>query len=298
MVDPVTADSLFDADFLESLQRLRLVAQRVPKGGRFAEQRSRALGAGLEFHDYRPYATGDDLRAIDWNIYRRLGKVFLRLFEELEDLPVYLLPDISGSLWAGDGQRVRAGLQSAMALAAIALGQHDRVGLLPFADDMQVSVRPRSGWHQLPHFAKALAELEPGGGTDFHTSLRRFSAMGLRQGLVVVISDFFDPQGLDSVLPALKRLEHRLLLVQLVDPADRSPKLDGDLRLTDCESGQARDLTVTPELLRHYTEAYDHFLHQLTSFATKRRIGLVGMDVTRPVVEQLATVFEGGRYSA
>ena len=71
----ITFEELFDARFLESLKHLRLVAKRVPAGGRFAEQRSRDMGHGLEFRDYRPYTAGDDLRAVDWNIYRRLGRV-------------------------------------------------------------------------------------------------------------------------------------------------------------------------------------------------------------------------------
>jgi|FLOH01.1.fsa_nt_gi uncharacterized protein (DUF58 family) len=298
MAATVTADDLFDADFLESLQRLRLVAQRVPRGGRFAEQRSKALGAGLEFQDYRPYSSGDDLRAIDWNIYRRLGKVFLRLFEELEDLPVYLLPDISRSMWIEETPRAHACLRAAMAFAGIALAQHDRVGVFPFAEDLRPLMRPRSGWNCLPIFAQALAKLTAGGATHFERSFKRLGGLQLRSGLVVVISDFFDPAGVEEIVRALKTVRHKLLLVQLVRPSDRDPQLQGDLRLRDCESGLDQDITVTAQVLSRYREAYDHFAHNLTEFAQKRRIGLVQLNVERPVVEQIATLFEGGRYQA
>lgn len=298
MADTVTADDLFDAEFLESLQRLRLVAQRVPRGGRFAEQRSKALGSGLEFQDYRPYSPGDDLRAIDWNIYRRLGRVFLRLFEELEDLPVYLLPDVSRSMWVEETPRAHACLRSAMAFAAIALGQHDRVGVFPFAEDLKPLVRPRSGWNSLPLFAQAMTRLEAGGATDLSRSLRRLEGMQLRSGLVVIISDFFDPAGADAMVAALKRLRHKLLLVQLVHPSDRNPQIQGDVRLRDCESGVDQDITVTSQVLERYRQAYDKHAEVLTDFAQKRRIGLVQLDVEKNVVEQIATVFEGGRYQA
>jgi uncharacterized protein (DUF58 family) len=298
MAEPVTADDLFDAEFLESLQRLRVVAQRVPRGGRFAEQRSKALGSGLEFQDYRPYSTGDDLRAIDWNIYRRLGRVFLRLFEELEDLPVYLLPDISASMWIEETPRAHACLRSAMAFAAIALAQHDRVGVFPFAEDLKPLVRPRSGWNTLPLFAQAMAKLEPAGATNLEHSLRRLSGMQLRNGLVVIVSDFFDPNGVEAIIAALKKVRHKLLLVQLVRPSDRDPQLQGDLRLRDCESGQEQDITVTAQVLTRYREAYDHFSNSLSEFAQKRSIGLVQLNVEKPVVEQIATLFEGGRYHA
>ena len=122
--------------------------------------------------------------------------------------------------------------------------------------------------------------------------------MRLRSGLVVIISDFFDPAGIESMVSALKKVRHKLLLVQLVRPSDRDPQLQGDIRLRDCESGLDQDITVTPQVLNRYREAYDQFASGLTDFAQKRRIGLVQLNVEEPVVEQIATVFEGGRYSA
>lgn len=298
MAAPVTADAFFDPEFLESLQRLRLVAQRVPRGGRFAEQRSKALGTGLEFQDYRPYSSGDDLRAIDWNIYRRLGRIFLRLFEELEDLPVYLLPDVSRSMWVEEEPRIGACLQSAMAFAAVALAQHDRVGVFPFAEDLSTLVRPRSGWHSLPMFAQALSKIEEGQQTDLATSLKRLNGMQLRSGLVVVLSDFYDPAGVEHMVQALKTVRHRLLLVQLVRPSDRDPSLQGDLCLRDSETGMEQDISITPQLLEKYRYAYDAFARGLTGFAEKRGIGLLQLNVEEGVVEQVAQLFEGGRYEA
>ncbi|NQU48101.1 MAG: DUF58 domain-containing protein [Planctomycetes bacterium] len=295
MAELATAEELIDAEFLNSLQRLRLVARRVPRGGRFAEQRSAAQGAGIEFQDYRPYSTGDDLRAIDWNIYRRLGRVFLRLFEEMEDLPVYLLPDHSQSMWLEQPPRIRPCLRATMALTAIALGQHDRVGIFPFSSEMKVLVRPRTGFATLPSFAARLQTLSPGGQTDFGQSLSRFSGLRLRRGLAVVVSDFFDPGGLPAVLEALKRIPHHLLLVQLVRPSDSSPDLQGDLRLRDCETGESQDITVDAAVLKRYQNAYREFQNGLTSFAQKRNFGLLRLNAEQEVVPQLASLFENGR---
>jgi len=297
MATPVTADELFDPDFLESLQRLRLVARRVPRGGRFAEQRSKALGSGIEFQDHRPYSPGDDLRGVDWNLYRRLGKVFLRLFEELEDLPVYLLPDVSASMWLEEPPRARAGLRAAMAFAAIALGQMDRVGVFTFADELELSLRPQTGWSSLPRFADRLAKVPQGGGTDFEGALRRFGGMPLRRGLAVVISDFFDPRGLEAIVAALKPMRHRLLLVQLTRPGDREPQLDGDLRLRDCETSRVEEVTVPPQVLARSREAYDRFQGGLLSFARRREAGLIQLDAGEEVVPQIAALFENGRWS-
>ncbi len=298
MAGAVPLESLLDPEFLESVSRLRLVARQVPRGGRFADQRSRDLGAGLEFRDHRPYSPGDDLRSMDWNLYRRLGKVFLRLFEELEDLPVYLCPDVSRSAFLEPHPRALAGLRSTLALASIALAQHDTVGLFPFAEQSRVAVRPTSGSGRLMTFARALADTEPGQATDFEALARGIGAMRLRSGLVVVISDFFDPGGIAAVTSALKTLRHRLLLVQLVHPTDEDPEVEGDLELVDCETGSRENVSVTPAVLERYRAAYREWSAGLAAFARTRGAGLVRLDVEEDIVSQLASVFEGGRYEA
>lgn len=287
---------LLDADFLDSLARLRIVARRVPRGGRFADQASTALGSGLEFKDYRPYSPGDDLRAIDWNIYRRMGRVFVRLFEELEDLPVYLVPDVSASSFTPGAQvsRGRAGLRAALALGAVALGQHDSVGVFPFADDVRVALPPRSGKGRVWTLASAMAGVEVGGATDIERSLTRFGAMNLRRGLAVIVSDFFDPRGIAALRAGLKRVRHQVLFVQTVLPGDSRPDLEGDLRLVDCESGEAHDVSVTGDVLRRYHQAYASFEAELMEVAKKRGAGLVRLDASADVVPQLAHLFERG----
>jgi uncharacterized protein (DUF58 family) len=294
----VGLSDLFDAEFLASVRHLRIVASRVPRGGRHAEQRSLDMGAGIEFRDFRPYSPGDDFRSIDWNIYRRLGRVFVRLFEEFEDLPVYLLADGSESMYHEDPPRARAGLRTALGLASIALHQHDRVGFYTMADDLEVVIPPRSGRGRLLSFAEAMAAVTPGRATDLARSLGRFEAMRLRPGLLVVISDFFDPAGTGPVLQALRRSRHRLLLVRLERTTDRDPDLRGDLQLVDCESGEAETVTVTSAVLARYRQAWDAFEREIADFARRRGAGLLRLDVDQPVVPQLADLFVNASYRA
>ncbi len=294
----LTKEQIFDPGFLASLSHLRIVARRVPRDGRYAEQRSEDLGHGTDFRDFRPYAPGDDFRSIDWNIYQRLGRVFLRLYEELEDLPLYLLPDVSRSLFLESPPRVIAGLRATLALASISLNHHDSTGLFPFSDDCAMLARPQSGYGKVMLFADRLAHVEPGPATDLRASLRRFNSFGLRRGLVAIVSDFFDPAGVDAVVDALKRVRHKLLLVQIVRRADRDPEAHGDVRLIDCESREAEDVSVTPALIKRYHEAYDRFQSSLAEFARKRGAGLLRIDADEEIVPQLAEVFEAGRYTA
>ncbi|MFT7619875.1 MAG: hypothetical protein ACI97A_003532 [Planctomycetota bacterium] len=294
--DIISIRELFDPEFVESVSRLKILARRVAPSGSPAEKRSRQKGSGMEFRDYRQYTPGDDFSAIDWNVYQRLGRVFLRLFEEQRDLPVYITPDISASMFHGDQPRVHAALRCAFALSSIALREHDSVGIFPFSDSLQTALRPTGGKGRLMRVAQTLSRIEPGGATDFAESIRKFRHLNIREGLMVVISDFFDPKGLEAVCDALKLVRHRLLLVQLVRKSDADPQLQGDLLLKDCESGEEQNVSVTKAVLDSYKKSWADFHERLGQFATQRQAGIVRIDVEEDIVGQLATLFESGAY--
>lgn len=299
MANAPTFAELFDPDFLAALQPFSLHARRVARDGRPAEQTSRDRGFGLEFADFKSYVPGDDLRAIDWNIYRRLGRLFVRVFEERKDLPVYLLVDRSSSMYLEDPPRIGVALRAALALASIALGQHDSVGLFSFSGALNTDARATSGRHRLVSFAERLAALGERDRTDLTGALGELAGQRLRGGLLVVISDFFDPAGAEEIARALALCRHSLLLVQLVKKTDADPtlhpELHGDIRLLDCESGDAVDLTVTPATVARYRESYREFNERLARFAADYDAGLVRIDADEDVLDQLGVLFETGR---
>lgn len=286
--------SLFTENFVRSIERLRMVARQVPAGGRHAQHRSRDLGAGMEFRDFRSYVPGDDLRRIDWSLYRRSGRLFLRLFEAPEDLPVYVLVDISDSMFFETPARADAGRQMAGVLAAVSLNQFDRIRLYPFGADLVLPAVALSGKHRLRRALEFLDGLAPAGPTDLVKSLRRFAALRLRGGLAVVVSDFFDPQGIEAVVAALGSLRHRLLVVQLVRDSDARPRMEGELRLVDCESGVEVDVTVTSRELERYAQAHRAFAERLTEFLVRRRAAHLLLNADRSVLDQLGELFVGG----
>ncbi len=294
---------LLDPHFMQQARALRIVARRVAPGGRWAEHRSRDRGQGLEFRDYRPYSPGDEMRSVDWNIYRRLGRVVVRLFEEMEDLPIYLLPDFSQSMWNEHQPRAVVAMKVAIGLASIGLDQHDRVGIFPFGDSLDVSVRPTSGRGRIRSLAEALTRIaheskKRSSGTDLAAAAATLRGLGLREGMVVVISDFFDSRGVESVLRELKSLRHRPMLVAITRAEDRNPTLRGDVRVRDCESGATQDVSVDDAVLRRYRDAYDKHFDSLRSFVTSRKGGWLEIDADADVMHQLASLFEGGRFVA
>lgn len=296
---PITFERLFEPAFLAALSRWSLPVRRVAAGGRHGERLSLEAGAGLEFRDHRPYCPGDDLRAIDWNLFLRLRRVFTRVFDEEQDLPVYLLPDVSGSMFHdGDGPpAIITALRCALALAAAGLCHHDSAALLPFSSRLEVAFQPGGGRARLLPFARRLAALAAAAGgapTSLGPSLTTAARMNLRRGLLVVISDFFDPGGAAALAAALRPLRHRVLLVQVTRPADAAPAVTGDVRLTDCETGDAADLTVTPGVLARYRAAYLRFNDELAAVARARRAGLLRVDAGAALLPQLARLLGPG----
>lgn len=285
---------LFNDEFLRSIERLRIVTRQAPVGGTHAEHRTHDLGSGMEFRDFRPYVPGDDLRRIDWNLYRRSGRLFMRLFEEVEDLPVSILLDASDSMYFETPPRADAARQMAAIIASVALNQHDRVTLVPFGTDRLKAPPPMVGKAALRRALDYLEHLGPAGPTNMARSIQRFASLPQRPGLAVVISDFFDPHGIDRVIAALRSLRHRLVLVQVVRAEDREPPLDGELRLIDCETGSGIDVSVTAETRQRYRDAYEAFERELAMFASRRRAIHLRLDAEQPVLEQLSHVFVDG----
>ncbi len=295
--------NLLDPDFLQQANAMRVVARRVAPAGRWAEHRSRDRGQGMEFRDYRPYSPGDELKAIDWNVYRRLGRFVVRLFEEMEDLPIYLMPDLSKSMWHEASPRAITAMKVAIAFAAIGLDQHDRVGVLPFGEDLDSSIRPTSGRGRLSLIADSLTRAAEKSralpsGTNFATSLAKLRGLRMREGLLVIISDFFDPQGIEVMTSELRRTRHRPLLVAVAREKDREPNLEGDIRVRDCETGDMQDVSVTPAVMNEYRRAYDAHFEKLEDFARRRQGNLLFLDHEMDVMKQLSQLFEGGSYVA
>ncbi len=285
---------LFPADFVAAVSRMRLNVGQVQRGGRHAEHGSAQLGAGMEFRDFRSYMPGDDIRRIDWNLYLRSGRLFLRLFEEERDLPVYVLLDCSDSMFFEDPPRANVAKQAAAVLIGAALNQHDKPALYPFGATLNEGFPSIKHPRSLPATLERLAKIGPSGPTDLRAVLHRLNALRLRKGLVTIISDFFDPAGVEALVKSMRGMQHKLLLVQLCRESDAVPQLDGELLLADCETGDDVRVTVTPKAVETYQQAYTGFQDQLLEFATKRRAGYITLNADGDVLDQFMNMFAGG----
>jgi len=287
---------LFDEAFLKKLEYLHIVSRKVFVGRLRAERRTKRTGSGVEFADHREYARGDDLRYLDWNLYGRLERLLVRLFEEEEDLHVYLLVDVSKSMSLGDPPKVDYARRTAAALAYIALANLDRAALVAYADGLKGRLPPARGKGRIHKVFRFLESLELGGVTDLGTAARAFVHQNRRRGLVVVISDLYDPDGAQEGLNYLRYNRFEPFVVQLFDEAELTPSIRGDLRLVDCESGEVREVTVTDRLLRRYRLAHEEFCRELEEFCVHRQIPYFRTGIAVPFDELVLRIFRAGGF--
>jgi uncharacterized protein (DUF58 family) len=244
-------ERLFDESVLRKLNRLMLVANKVRAGVMKGERRSARRGTSLEFADYRNYARGDDLRRVDWNVFARLDRPFIKLFEEEEDLSVYLLLDGSASMdWPRDGaepthhkfrfaQRIMAGL------GYIALGTGDSLTMTALLGDGASAVwGPHRGRGRSMELLDFVGGLQAAGALDLNSALREYALRTTRPGLCLLISDLLAPGGFQDGLTALQSVGHEVAAIHVLSPDEVDPPLAGDLQLLDVETGAAQDVTV------------------------------------------------------
>jgi len=289
---------LFEEEFLKRLERLSIISKRVFAGQMRAERRSRKRGSGLEFADYKQYLPGDDFRALDWNAFVRLDKLLLRLYEEEEDLPIYFLIDSSKSMTIGTPPKFDYARQLVAALSYISLAHLDRVSLIPFSTNLETDLPRVRGKTQIHRMLKYLEGLQTKGLTDLRQVSKSFLSGSHRRGLVVVLSDFFDDHGYEEGLSMISSQRHEIFILQICDTTEAHPPLMGELRLIDAESGEMREITVTPNLLRAYEQTYKDFCEKLERFCMQRQIGIIRVETSQNIEDLILSVFRQGRFVA
>jgi len=284
---PPTLDELLDKDFMARIERLTLVTKKIFLGKMKGERRSRKRGVSTDFADYRNYAPGDDLRFIDWNIYGRLERLFLKLFLEEEDLHIYLLLDVSESMKFGKPPKLFYAQRAAAALAYIGLVGLDRVGIALFDSALRAIFPPARGRRQLRRMLEFIRTAETSGGeTDLAASAKAFTARFPHKGIAIFLSDFFDRAGYETALRYLLARDLDIYAIQILAPEEIRPELTGDLRLVDCEDADVAEVTVSAPLLKRYKENLQDFIGGIKDYCTQRGINHVFASTELPF-EQL-----------
>ena len=279
------AAPLIDQDFLEKLERLTIHWRKSFPGLVGGHNTSRFAGAGQEFLDHRNFHHGDDLRAVNWRAYLRLEKLFLKMFQIEPRVPVRLLLDCSRSMSTGTPGKFDYARKLAAALAYVGLVRLDTIVLTPFSDTLGDAHICSGGRHRFGPAADFLTRLEIRQTTNFLQVARQFVSKYVSRGLLIVVSDFLDDGDCDKPLQYLAEFAHELFLVQVWADEDREPPWDGELELTDAESGARTDLDFDAEARAGYTEAFDEFRAGIQKTALRNGGRYVGIPTSLPIEE-------------
>jgi hypothetical protein len=314
--------SLLTPELLRRLEQFQLLAARRAKSSSKGERRSRARGQSVEFADHRSYVPGDDFRYLDWNLFGRLDRLFLKLYEEERELPVRIFLDASESMTFGEPRKFDFARQVAAAIGYVALCGFDRVSVIPFPSAeirnggksetsnleprtsnseksaignrqsaIEGSLRSvRSKKSSMQFFAN-LNALTAGGGAELNEALKRGALEARHTGLAIVLSDFLDPTGYEAGLTALVGRGFQVNCVQILAPEELAPTTFGDLRLVDSESGGLQEVTFGRYRMKAYQQTVQNFIQRLREYCTKRGINFFmapsNMDLQDLLLKQL-----------
>lgn len=284
-------EELFDEDFQRRLEYLAVASRRLFAGRIKAERRTRIAGSGIEFADHRPYSPGDDLRALDWNVYGRTERLLVKRFEEEEDLTIAIVLDVSASMAFGGRARFDHARRLAAAMAYIALSNLDRVAMVAVSTKVERRMAPARGKGQIFKVFEFLRSLKPGGETALAEAGRTLGAELKRRGVAVVVSDLYDPAGFERGLNALRYQKFEPMVIHVTDPGDADPGARGDVLLVDAETGEGREVTLTPALVAKFREAHGAWQREVEGFCKARRVAYARAEVGGALEDQVLNLF-------
>lgn len=284
--------------FLKQLDPFYIRSKHSFRGKLRGERRSPNRGTGMEFADHRVYEPGDDLRYVDWNIYARLGRLFIKLHHTDEDLPLVLLLDSSRSMEFGTPTKLTCAKQVAAALGYVALTHADSVTVYTCAERLSLRLPPTSGKSQFSRLTRAITAIAADGHTRLTACLKQLPMYQRHRGMVVILSDFLDPDSYTTGFKLLSGHGFSLTAIHVVSPEEIDPQTylenattGNDWLMEDAETGETKAITINAEILMQYQTQQQAFCDNLQRCCTDQGIGYAqlktDMSIETFVLEEL-----------
>ena len=274
MPEPLNREELFDIKFLERMRALSLTLRKRRSLMRRGMQSTPATGFTREFKDYRHYTARDDFRAIDWLLYARLEKLFVRLYEEVQELHVHIVVDTSASMAYPYTDKLRQALRFAVALSYLGLAAHHRVSLYSMSETIRQELPPLHGQGNIEKIISAVTHWECSGFTDLDKCFADFRPSRQRYGIIFVISDFFGREP-SAAMEAVRRAASwpgEAHFVQVNHPLEERPELNGELELSDVETGEKRRFWLSKREMKMYVDLFQSFVENLSRTCASHQI--------------------------
>ncbi|MDA8564091.1 DUF58 domain-containing protein [Mariniblastus sp.] len=281
-------DDLLPPSLLAKLDRMELVSRKIFRGRMKGERRSVRKGQSVEFADFRNYVPGDDLRFVDWNLYARLDKLFLKLFLEEEDLHFYTLIDVSESMNFGTPSKLQYAKQLAAALGYIGLCRSDRIKIEPLDPVVAPAAPVLRGRGQVWQMLEYLKQLKSSGNVPLADCVKSFCSRNTGKGVLVLITDLMEKSGYETALKYLVARNLDIYVIHVLSQEEIDPDIQGDLKLVDCEDDDIAEISVSQRLLDRYRGTLATYIEQARDFCSRRGI-VYTMTSTERSVDRLVS---------
>lgn len=284
---------VFAADFLDHLRSLFAVLRNRRRQQTQQTSRRSVTGATRQFQDHRPYVAGDDYRNIDWRLVARMEKLFIRVFEDVQEYHVHMIVDTSRSMHSPFPEKRVAALRGAAALSYLALVNHHTVSLYGLSSTVDRVLRPIKGQTGITKILECLSELRFDSASDIPRALSHFRPVHFGRGLAYLFSDLLSepPEQAVSAISNMRLWPTESHVIHLVAPAERRPDFEGEWRLFDAESGASGRFQLTRRDLDAYAKLFERFETSVRNTCMKHRIDhfpwTADLDFENVVVELL-----------
>lgn len=279
-----------DEQFFRKLDRFEVVPHGVHRGGQIGPRRSPSRGTGLEFADHKEYSAGDDIRYIDWNVYAHLEELFVKVFEQEETLPVYVLLDVSDSMSVGSPSKLELAAKLAAALSYVALANQDAARVILFANGLVRSTKVLRGKARIYDILQLL-DAKAEGTTSLSAAIEAFSAETHLPGVALILSDFLDPEGVLAGARLLAGRRFAVHALHLVDPSEQHPAISGDVEIQDVETGKRIQLPLRRDTLERFAAFFEDHCTALRDELSRYGVRYLRMSTAMDVDEILFARF-------
>ncbi len=274
-----------ELDFLNELDKFQLAMKKRVHSQYQGARETREFGEGLVFKDFREYVPGDDIRFVDWKVYARTNKYFIKRFEEERNLTVHIVVDASASMDYGTTEHDKFEYASMVGLgfAYMALNNNEKFNFNTFAEELEI-IRPEKGRDQLMSIVDHLQKHEPEGETNFMDSLQTYKKAIKSKSLVVIVSDFlYDAEEFRDILERYRKSE--VVVVQVLDPSEREVHMQGDVILKDSEQDTQLRTFLSRRTIKNYQDRLGQHIAQLRHICEENEASFITTTTDVPVFD-------------
>lgn len=275
---------MIDISFLKELDRFNIVIKKRVLSKYQGARESHAEGQGLVFADYKDYVPGDDFRSIDWKVYARTNKFFIKQFEEERNMIAHVIVDASASMNYGKKiTKFDYASMIGMGFAYMALKNNEKFNFSTFAEGLNY-LKARKGMNQLLSIVDILEKLKVRGKSEFRNAFDTYKSHLRSKSFIVIISDFlYDIEEIKAVLSRFTR--HEVIVIQVLDPTERKLALYGDVILEDSEIHTKLRTFISNRLIKNYKDKIEHHIHAIKDTCEHLGHDFISVTTDRPIFE-------------